>query len=188
MQPLEFPLWCRRLRTRRCHSCEEGQPDSAAAVAEQRPGGRGLQGQCKDHPFGTRMPQAHHPLLARQLLLNTLPFVVLVPFSCVGLLCPLQKVQRTLRDFRADRGNHYMHKAGGATIGEETLHWESELSASKKERVCSQSIQTSCFWEKVEETQSRGGCRGDGSSFFFSGDESVHPASDASLPLQTSRH
>uniref|UniRef100_A0A4X1VM79 Ankyrin repeat domain 29 n=2 Tax=Sus scrofa TaxID=9823 RepID=A0A4X1VM79_PIG len=39
---------------------------------------------CRDsvRPFGTRMPQAHHPLLARQLLLNTLPFVVLVFLVC----------------------------------------------------------------------------------------------------------
>lgn len=81
---------------RRILGREEREPGSAQAAAEQRPGGRGLQGQCtmarsvhacREHavaPAGMRAPPKR----------VSLP--VLAPLSWVCLLCPFRKVQGTV--------------------------------------------------------------------------------------------
>lgn len=74
---------------RRILGSKERKPGSAQAVVEQRSGGCGLQGQCtdgfiwymhaKDTPF---------PLLAREQLMNTFPFAMLIYFFMFACFIP----------------------------------------------------------------------------------------------------
>lgn len=97
---------------------------------------------CRDsvwtNSFGIRMPRARRvPLVGMRAPPKYTSLHSAHLLFCICLLYPFQKVQGTVVNLKIYRGNIYTHKTEGGhnREWEATLHWESELADSKKERV-----------------------------------------------------